>query len=103
MTMITSYDTQKVSNALIQAVVMDEIKKQKTAREEELEAENNRLKRELELRKQRDRRIYATFIDDADRYYAAEQQHHWGLNDILWTLYAWLILAFGALFDALGI
>lgn len=100
--MLTAYDTQKVGNALIQAVVADEIKRQKTEREAELEAEVKRLNMELDLRKQRDQRIYTRFIDEADKYYC-EDEHHNLITDILWTLYAWLILAFGALFDALGL
>lgn len=100
--MLTAYDTQKVGNALIQAVVADEIKRQKTEREAELEAEVKRLNMELDLRKQRDQRIYTRFIDEAERNYSDEERHGI-LTDILWTLYAWLILAFGALFDALGL
>lgn len=100
--MLKAYETQKVGNALIQAVVAEEIKRQKTAREAELEAQVKQLSMELELRKQRDRKTFTRFIDEANRYYRANERHN-AITDILWTLYAWTILAFGALFDALGL
>jgi hypothetical protein len=100
--MIKSYEGQTVSNAMIDAIVAQEIQRQKTAREAELEAEVKSLQMELDLRKTRDTAIYTRFIDDADRDYAYVDEHSM-ISDIYWAVIGWIVLAFAALFDAVGV
>lgn len=107
-TIVKSYETQSIKNSLIQALVAEELKKQKTKREKELEdkileqqALIDKLQMEHDMRKQRDKKTYRKFMDEADRYYFAEPSHN-ALAAVWWTMIGWLVLAFGSLFDALG-
>ena len=53
--MIKSYDTQTVGSAMINAIVAQEVKRQRDARVAALESENAELRRKLEIRKRRER------------------------------------------------
>lgn len=101
-TVISAYPGQKVHNAMIDALVKQEINRQNCARIEELEAEVARLKEELELRRQKDKYVYSRFVEDAERNYA-DQDKGSLLNRIIWALLGYGILAFGTLFDKLGV
>lgn len=100
--MIKSYEGQTVHNAMIDAIVAQEMKRQTNERVAELEAEVERLTTELELRKAREGRIYTRFIEDARRDYP-EPVRGTRLGNIGWALAGYVVLGFGALFDALGI
>ena len=80
--MIKSYDGQTVRSAMIDAIVAQEMERRTDERVAALEAEVERLTTELELRKSREGRIYTWFG---------------------WALAGYAVLAFGALFDALGL
>ena len=100
--LIKSYETQRVNNSMINALVKQEIERQNCARIAELEAEVARLREELELRKQKDRYVYTRFLEDAEQHYA-EPDPGTRLGRIGWALIGWAVLAFGALFDGLGV
>lgn len=100
--MIKSYDGQIVHNAMVDAIVQQEMQRQRSEREAALEAENARLREELALRRMHDGRIYTRFIEDARRDYP-EPERGTRLGDIGWALAGYVVLAFGALFDALGL
>ena len=91
--MIKAHEGQKVSNAMINALVAQEIQRQKTIRESELEAEVDTLRRELEIRKRQDAEIYALFVQ--------EQKEHSILKSVWWALVGWTVLGIGALVDML--
>lgn len=93
--MIKSYEGQTVGSAMIDAIVAQEIRRQKTVREAELEAEVNTLRRELEIRKRQDAEIYTQFVD--------EPVDHSVISDIYWALVGWVVLIFAALSDALRV
>lgn len=96
--MVVSYDTQRVGGEMINAIVAQEIKRQKTAREAELEQTVNDLQMQLDLRKQHDAKLYTRFVDDDRRRYSYE--HNDGvLATIWWALVGWTVLAVGALID----
>lgn len=97
--MITSYETQAVSNAMIQEIVAQEIRRQKSARERALEREVNDLQMQLDIRRYRDATIYPKYVDVTDRLYRAPE-HSW-ISDAWWALVGWTCLIFGALYDAL--
>lgn len=99
--MIKAYESQCVHNAMIDALVAQEIRRQNCARIEELEKENARLREALELRRLKDRYVYTRFVEDAERNYP-EPDRGSLLGRIGWGLYGMLVLAFGALFDRLG-
>lgn len=100
--MITAHDTQTVGNHMIQAIVAQEIQRQKTAREVELEQQVKDLRMENDLLKRRSAAIYTDFIDRDNRWYDADAPRGGVVAAVWWTLVAWSVLAFGALFDALG-
>lgn len=100
--LIKSYASQRVNNTMINALVKQEIARQNCARIAELEAENARLREELELRRQKDRYVYTRFMEDAEHNYA-EPDRGSVLGRIGWALIGWAVLAFGALFDGLGV
>lgn len=100
--MIKSYDTQTVSSAMIDAIVAQEMERQTDGRVAELEAEVSRLRAELEMRKAHDGRLYTRFIESVARDYP-EPKRGTRLGDIGWALAGYVVLAFGALFDALGV
>lgn len=91
--MIKSHEGQSVGNAMINALVAQEIARQKTIREAELEAEINTLRRELEIRKREERAAYM-------RYYEPEDDGI--LSAIWWALVGWVVLAVGALHDLIA-
>lgn len=100
--MIKSYEGQRVHNTMIDELVRQEMARQTDARVKELEAEVARLNAELEIRKQRDGRMFSRFIQDAERDYP-EPGRGTLVGRIGWALLGWLVLAFSALFDALGV
>lgn len=100
--MIKSYDGQTVSSAMIDAIVAQEMERQTDGRVAELEAEVTRLNAELEMRKAHDGRLYTRFIASVNRDYP-EPARGTRLGDIGWALAGYVVLAFGALFDALGV
>ena len=102
MDVIKAYDGQRVHSAMIDAIVAQEMQRQTDARVKELEAEVARLEAELEIRKQRDGRMFSRFIADAERDYP-EPGRGTLVGKVGWALLGWLVLAFSALFDALGV
>ena len=100
--MIKSYDGQTVRSAMIDAIVAQEMERRTDERVAELEAEVERLTTELELRKSREGRIYTRFIEAVNRDYP-EPVRGTKLGNIGWALAGYAVLAFGALFDALGL
>ena len=95
--MIKAYDTQSVSNAMINALVAQELQRQKTMREAELENKVRDLEMELELRKQRDASIYSRLLESSE-YHAEEGG---AVSSILWAIIGYLVLAFGWLGDVI--
>lgn len=67
--MITAYDTQKVTSALISGIVAQEMKRQDAERQAERAAEMDRLRAELGVRRDRDSRYYAARIAEAEAMY----------------------------------
>ena len=100
--MIKAYESQTVHSAMIDAIVAQEIERQNSVRVAELEAENARLRAELELRRQKDGRIYSKLIESAERDYPVPARASF-VGAVWWSVLGWVILAFGALFDALGV
>lgn len=100
--MIKAYEGQTVHNAMIDAIVRQEMERQNNARVAELEAENARLRDELALRRQKDAAVYTRFIRDAARDYP-EPRRGTRLGDVLWALVGYVVLGFGALFERLGV
>ena len=99
--MIKSYEGQRVHNAMIDELVRQEMARQTDARIAELEAENARLREELELRKMHDRRWYIRFVADANEHYP-EPEHGTLAGKIAWALLGWIVLGFTSLFEGLG-
>ena len=100
--MIKAYEGQTVHNAMIDAIVKQEIERKNNARVAALEAENARLRDELALRRQKDAAVYTRFIEYAARDYP-EPGPGTKLGDILWALVGYVVLGFGALFERLGV
>ena len=86
---------------MIDAIVAQEMQRQTDARVKELEAENKRLREELELRKLHDERLFTRCIADAERDYP-EPERGTLLGKIGWALLGWVVLGFATLFDGLG-
>ena len=68
----------------------------------ELEAEVERLEAELAMCRQRDGRLYTRFVEAVERDYPAPGRGT-AIGRAFWALVGWLVLAFGALFDGLGV
>lgn len=100
--MVKSYDGQRVHSAMIDAIVAQEMQRQTDARVKELEAEVERLEAELAMRKQRDGRMFSRFVEAVERDYPAPGRGT-AIGRAFWALVGWLVLAFGALFDGLGV
>ena len=99
--MIKSYEGQTVRSAMIDAIVAQEMQRQRSEREAALEAENARLREELALRRMHDGRIYTRFIEDARRDYP-EPERGTLAGKIAWALLGWIVLGFTSLFEGLG-
>lgn len=99
--MIKSYEGQRVHNTMIDELVRQEMARQTDARVAELEAENARLREELELRKMHDRRWYTRFVAEAERDYP-EPERGTLAGKIAWALLGWIVLGFTSLFEGLG-
>lgn len=100
--MIKAYEGQKVSNAMVDALVAQELERQRRQWEAEQEREKELLRMELDMRRQRDAQVFTHFIEQARRDYP-EPARGTLLGGIGWALVGWLVLAFGALFDRLGV
>lgn len=97
--MIKAYETQKVGNSMINAIVEQEIKRQKDIRDAELKAQNDRLRMHVQMQ---ERRIDDLMQEKLARDYCQPERGN-ALGVIWWALVGWTVLAFGALFDALGV
>ena len=93
--MIKSYDTQTVGSAMINAIVAQEVKRQRDARVAALESENAELRRKLEIRKRRERQA-----SKAARAIPAPRRP---LSGVWWAVVGWTVLAAGAIKDRLGV
>lgn len=97
--MIKSYDTQTVGSAMIDAIVAQRVRQEieaqaaaAAAREKQLNAEKQALKRRLD----------GIMHDNLTRGNARKTRGSI-LAAVWWALVGWTVLAFGALFDALGV
>ena len=95
--MIKAYETQSVSNTKINALVAQELQRQKTMREAELEDRVMELEMELELRRQRDNTLYSRLLESSE-YHDSE---HGVVSSIMWAIIGYLVLAFGWLGDVI--
>lgn len=100
--MIKSYDGQTVRSAMIDAIVAQEMERRTDERVAELEAEVARLTAELELRKAHDGRIYTRLIERARQDYP-EPPRSTRPGAIGWALVGYIVLAFAALHEGVGI
>lgn len=89
--MIKAYDGQVVHNAMIDAIVAQELSRQHTAREAEMQREIDALRMELDLRKRKDAHIYTRFITAAERDYPAPREGT-VIGKALWAVVGWLVL-----------
>lgn len=111
--LVTSYPTQGIVNHEVQALVRQELDRQ---RAEEAVRESRRIARlrrqvksletQAELRQGRDARYYREKIAEARRNYPAPQRGSRAMEtvaDILWGLYGLVILGLCAINDAVGV
>lgn len=99
--MIKAYDGQVVHNAMIDAIVAQEIQRQRSQREAEMQREIDALRMELELRKQKDGHIYTRFISDAEREYPAPSKGNI-VTRAMWAVIGWAVLGVAWLNEVLG-
>ena len=100
--MIKAYDGQTVRNAMIDALVAQELERQRSMRETELEGEIARLRDELAMRRQKDAYIYGRLVEDAREHYP-DPERVTLIERAAWAVIGWVVLAFGALFERLGV
>lgn len=93
--MIKAYDTQTVGNAMINAIVAQEVRKQQAR----LREENEWLKM---CRQYDQRRIDRLMRDRMERRYPTRARKSI-LSSILWALVGWTVLGFDSLIERLGV